>query len=119
MADNDNQRIGIYAVNKPEGHELVLCYFKRKAGGTYNFHNPEHVKKADDIEFNKAFSCKLHDDQQTIWTLTLSPVDGDPTGEQFQGTWSKSDNSDPSLEDGTYQAQAGGTMEEDAASAYA
>ena len=119
MADMDNDRITIHEVNSPEAHELVKCYFKPKSGGTYNFHNPEHVKKAEDITFDKSFSCKLHDDQQTVWTLTLHPMDDDPTGEKFGGTWAKSNGNDPSLEDGTYQAQAGGTLEEDAASAYA
>ena len=117
MADMDNDRITIHEVNSPEAHELVKCYFKPKSGGTYNFHNPEHVKKAEDITFDKSFSCKLHDDQSTEWTLTLEPDGTDP--EKFHGTWSKSNDNDPTLEDGTYQAQAGGTFEEDAASAYA
>jgi len=117
MADIEKDKISIYEVNKPEAHELVKCYFKPKSNGTYNFHNPEHVKKAEDVTFDKPFTCKLHDDQSTVWTLTLEPDDTDP--EKFRGTWSKSNDNDPSLEDGTYQAQAGGTFEEDAASAYA
>ena len=117
--DSDNDKMRIYEVNKPDGDELLLCYFKPKSNGTYTFHNPEHVKKADDITFDKPFTCKLHDDQPTEWTLTLEPDSTDPIGKKYRGTWSKSNDNDPTLEDGTYQAQAGGTLEEDAASAYA
>jgi len=119
MADKDNDKMRIIEVNKPDGDELLLCYFKPKNNGTYTFHNPEHVKKADDITFGKPFTCKLHVDQPTMWTLTLEPDGSDPIGEKYKGTWSKSNDNDPSLEDGTYQAQAGGTFEEDAASACA
>jgi hypothetical protein len=117
--DSDNDKMRIYEVNKPDGDELLLCYFKPKSNGTYTFHNPEHVKKADDITFDKPFTCKLHDDQPTEWTLTLEPDSTDPIGKKYRGTWSKSNDNDPTLEDGTYQAQAGGTLGEDAASAYA
>lgn len=118
MADNA-QRIHIYEVNKADGDDLLFCYFKLQPDDTYNFHDRDHKVKARDITFDVPFKFKLHDDQETEWTLTVSPVSDDPAGEKLGGTWLKSPSSDPSLEDGTYQAQAGGTMGEDAASAYA
>jgi hypothetical protein len=113
MPEFANNKIRIHEVNKPEGDQLIFCYFKLKPDGTYNFHDRDDKVKARDITLDKPFHFRLDEDPETLWTLILTSIVDDPTGVKLSGGWSKSNSKNPSLEDGTYQAQAGGSGEEE------
>ena len=101
------------------GHKLVGCYFmpktKQNSDTTYNFHDRDNKVKERDLTVGSEFTVELLDSPGTKWTLTINSG----TTESVDGNWWDAKR-DPGMEDGTYQAQAGGAeAEEDAASAYA
>ena len=116
MAESeDDKKIPIKSViGRAEGEKLIGCYFKQKPDGTYNFHAQNEQVKGRQITVGRTFRFELDDAPGVFWTLTLSS-DAD---EILNGTWNDKADPNPTLEDGTYQAQAGGNAE-DAASACA
>ena len=113
MDDDNDKKFVIFSVSDPRADDLIGCYYKSKPENSYNFHGRDDKVKARDIKpDDKDFSFRLDDNPDILWTLNLSP----DSGGILTGNWS--DDRDPALEDGTYQAQAGGTAE-DAASACA
>jgi hypothetical protein len=115
MADPEEKKIPIKdVIGREEGQKLIGCYFKPKADGTYNFHAHDGAVKGRQITVGRTFRFELDDAPGVFWTLNLE-TDAD---EILKGRWNDKNDPDPSLEDGTYQAQAGGQAE-DAASAYA
>jgi hypothetical protein len=108
MDEANEKKIVIYSVSDIRAHELIGCYFKQKPHDTFNFHARDDKLKARDVKpDNKSFSFRFDDHPDILWTLSLSP----DSGQILRGNWS--DSRDPSLEDGTYQAQAGGGAEEE------
>ena len=113
MGDDNDKKSVIYSVSDPRAHDLIGCYYKAKPKDTYNFHSRDDKVKARDVKpDDKGFSFRLDHNPDILWTLTLKPG----SGQILTGNWT--DSRDPALEDGTYQAQAGGAAE-DAASACA
>jgi hypothetical protein len=113
MPEPEERRIPIKTVNgREEGQKLVDCYFTQKPDGFYNFHARDGEVKGRQITVGRTFRFQLHDAPGIFWKLTL----GSDTDEVLCGSWN--DKEDPTLEDGTFQAQAGGNVE-DAASACA
>lgn len=108
----DEKRIPIKIVNgREEGKKLIECFFTQKTDGFYDFHSRDGEVKGRQIRVGRTFRFQLNDAPGVFWVLTL----GSDADEVLCGSWN--DKSDPTLEDGTYQAQAGGNM--DAASACA
>jgi len=119
MADPIEKRIVIDTViGGDSGQRLLECYFKEH-GDTYNFHDKDHNVKARDIKLNEEFCFNLDGDPGVDWCLVITKADGLPESRKLVGTWN--DQKDPSMADGEYQAQAGGSGEEEptSASAYA
>lgn len=113
MDEPEERQIPIKSiVGREEGQKLIGCYFTQKPDGAYNFHSQNHIVKGREIRVGRSFRFFLEDAPGVFWTLTLNS-DAD---EVLCGTWNDKEN--PSLEEGTFQAQAGGNAE-DAASACA
>lgn len=113
MDEPEEKRIPINCIiGRAEGQKLIGCYFKQKSDGTYDFHSQNDAMKGRQIKVGRSFRFFLEDAPGVFWTLTLNS-DAD---EILAGSWNDKEN--PTLEDGTFQAQAGGN-EEDAASACA
>lgn len=96
------------------GEALKGCYFVRH-GNTYTFYDHDGIEKAGDIKVSEDFWFTLDDLPNVNWTLSITNPEGPA---KLTGKWSN--NADPSLADGSYQAEAGGSGEEgdaDAASA--
>ena len=108
MGDISDKKIFIHEVSGGEiGKELIGCYFKEKHDGTYNFHDKDDHVKGRDIRLDTEFSFRLDEHPLVDWHLTLvSNAD-----EVLKGGWR--DGKDPSEADGEYQAQAGGTADEE------
>ena len=100
------------------GERLLKCYFKEH-GDTYNFHDKDHSVKGRDIKLNEEFCFTLDGDPDVNWCLLINSAEGPPDTRKLTGNWN--DGKDPSAADGEYQAQAGGSGEEEptSASAYA
>ena len=114
MLEPEEKRIPIKSfTGNEEGQNLVNCYFKQKPDGTYNFHDKDDKVKAQEITVGRAFRFELDEKPGVFWTLTL----GSDADEILCGNWN--DKDDPSLADGTYQAEAGGSGEEEPNSASA
>jgi hypothetical protein len=112
----EERRIPIKTViGREEGHKLVDCYFTQlqlEPGNVYNFHARDGKVKGRQITVGRTFRFELDDAPGVFWILTLNS----DTDEVLCGSWN--DKKDPTMEDGTFQAQAGGNVE-DAASACA
>lgn len=89
------------------GKDLIGCYFKLKPGGKYNFHDKDKNVKAHDLEIGSQFSFRLDENPAIDWHLTLAGEEG----QMLTGGWQN--GPDPALADGEYQAQAGGSGEEE------
>ena len=108
----EERRIPIHTVSgRDEGRKLIECYFTKKENGHYNFHAQDGKVKGRQITVGKTFRFQLDDAPGVFWKLTL----GSDTDEVLSGSWN--DKEDPTLEDGTYQAQAGGNTDAAAACA--
>jgi hypothetical protein len=117
MDDVNEKRIVIDTViGEPSGQQLLHCYFKEH-GDTYNFHDKDHNVKGRDIKLDEQFRFTLDEDPDVTWSLTILKADGSPDRRKLIGSWN--DNKDPSLADGEYQAQAGGSGEEEPTTASA
>jgi hypothetical protein len=113
MPEPKEKRIPIKTINgRQEGHKLIECFFTQSSGGHYNFHAQDGQIKGREITVGRTFRFQLDDAPGVFWRLILDS-DAD---EILSGRWN--DKEDPAQEDGTYQAQAGGNVE-DAASACA
>ncbi len=96
------------------GEALKGCWFIRQ-GNIYTFYDHDGVEKAGDIKVGEDFSFVLDEAPGVNWTLSITNPEGP---DKLTGNWK--DSSDPTLADGSYQAEAGGSGEEgdaDAASA--
>lgn len=94
-------------VGGDSGQLLMGCYFTRH-GNTYNFYDSDGNEKGTDIKVNDPFHFKLDGHPEIDWTLAIT----NPVGpDKLLGSWT--DNVDPTLADGSYQAEAGGTGEEE------
>ena len=109
MADISD-KIKIKEVSSPEADPLLQCYFKPKQDGTYNFHDKDDRLKRRDITLGSEFSFVL-DEVPGVWHLVLDNDPADPN--LYVGSWKTGTEHDPSLADGTYQAEAGGAGEEE------
>jgi len=89
------------------GQDLVGCYFKLKEDGKFTFHDKDKNPKAHDLGVPSSFSFRLDENPGIDWHLTLT----EDTGKMLTGGWQ--DGPDPANADGEYQAQAGGSGEEE------
>ena len=112
MGETQDKKILIHAViGGDSGKALIDCYFTRH-GNTYTFFDKDGNEKAGDIKVGKEFSFKLDGLPHVDWTLSIT----NPVGpDKLNGKWN--DSSDPSQADGSYQAEAGGSGEEEDANA--
>jgi hypothetical protein len=113
MGDISEKRILIKSTSGGEIGELLHhCYFKLKPDGTYTFHDKDdHVKARKVTVGGPGFSFRLDENPAIEWHLTLNS----DASEQLDGSWRN--GQDPAMADGEYQAQAGGSEEEEDASA--
>lgn len=88
------------------GEALINCYFIRH-GNTYTFYDKDGNEKAGDIKVGEDFWFTLDELPNVNWTLSITNPEGP---DKLTGKWN--DSIDPSLADGSYQAQAGGSGEE-------
>ena len=96
-----------------EGKHLVDCYYMPKNNDdTYDFFDKEHKEKHKGVKIGEPFSFDL---DLHHYTLTLDPDPDKPGG--YWGPWSTTPTSDPGMAEGTYQAEAGGSGEEEEPSA--
>ena len=118
MEDRTENRIVIESVTPDSGAQLLKCYFKQH-GDTYTFYDKDEKAKAHNLSVGSEFQFTLDEDPNVNWTLTLTEVDQTPDRKKMRGGWH--DSKDPAMADGTYQAEAGGSGEEEpnASSAYA
>lgn len=119
MDDLNEKRIVVESVNPDSGGQLLQCYFKQH-GNTYTFHDKDEKVKAGDIKLGEEFFFTLDEDPDVNWTMVITLAEHRPDRRTLFGNWNDSRN--PSLADGEFQAQAGGSGEEEepnAASAYA
>lgn len=112
MSDIRENDIPIKSVSSSDADPLLKCFFRLKQDGTYTFYEkPDKVKRRD-IELGSEFSVLLDQFPDALWHLTLNR-DPEPTvPEKYFGTWRNASDQNPSLAEGTYQAEAGGTGEE-------
>lgn len=99
------------------GADLKGCYFKYKAtSDSYDFHDKDDKEKCKDLKIGSGCSFTLDENPDIIWTIGLTP----PCTEIIvNGSWGNTVGGDVGEEGGTFQAQAGGTWEEDASAASA
>ena len=94
-------------IGGPQGRHLVDCYYVPKNNGdSYDFFDKEDKPKKENVKIGEEFSFDL--DFQT-YHLTLDPDPDKPNG--YWGPWRTDSN--PAMADGTYQAEAGGSGEEE------
>jgi hypothetical protein len=105
-----SDKIKIKEVSSSAAEPLLQCYFKPKDDGTFNFHDKDDRLKRRDVTLGSEFSFVL-DEVPGIWHLVLDQPTADPT--VYGGIWKTGPEHDPSLADGTYQAEAGGSGEEE------
>ncbi len=121
MDDRTEKRIVIESFTGGEdGHKLLGCYFVQHGDSdTYSFFGKDDKMKVPDVRVGSEFQFKLDDSPDINWTLTLAEVDQTLARKKMRGGWN--DSRDPNQADGTYQAEAGGSGEEEpnAAGAYA
>ena len=108
--DDVSDKIKIKEVSSTVADPLLQCYFKAKEGGTYNFHDKDDRLKKRDVTLGTEFSFVL-DEVPGIWHLVLDQPTADPN--VYGGIWKTGSEHDPTLADGTYQAEAGGSGEEE------
>jgi hypothetical protein len=108
MDDIKDKQILIHKVFGAEsGQALKQCYFIRH-GNTYTFYDKDGNEKAGDVKTGEDFSFTLDEVPDVHWTLSIT----NPVGpDKLIGKWN--DSIDPAQADGEYQAQAGGTGEEE------
>ena len=112
MGEIKDKQILIHAVIGGEsGKALKECYFIRH-GNTYTFFDKDGNEKAGDIKVGEDFSFTLDGMPDVNWTLSITNPEGPA---KLSGKWKDSTN--PIEADGEYQAQAGGTGEEEDTSA--
>ena len=105
MADIDTQIIIDQFTGPSDGELLLGCYFVLKTGvDVYDFFAPDGTPKGRNIRVDSEFTFEL---DGITWHLTLSS-DSD---EILTGNWVG--QKEPAMADGTYQAQAGGSGEEE------
>jgi len=113
MGDTKDKEIVINRITSGglSGEALKGCYYMGQ-GNNYTFYDKDGNEKAGNIKVGKPFSFILDELQHVNWTLSIT----NPTGpDKLLGSWSN--NVDPSLADGSYQAEAGGSGEEGDANA--
>ena len=94
------------------GDDLIDCYFKHKNDGTYDFHDKDgdHVKCSGLTVGSTSPSFQLGNYPGINWTITLQ----DPCSDTVvNGNWTSDDGSEQTQEGGTFNAQAGGGVDED------
>lgn len=119
MDDLKEKKIVVESVTPDSGGQLLKCYFKQH-GDTYTFHDKDDKVKASDIKLGEEFFFTLDEDQDVNWNMVITSAEHRPDRRKLSGNWG--DSRDPSLADGEFQAQAGGSGEEEepnTASAYA
>ena len=108
MGDTKEKQIFIHNVIGGEsGQALKECWFIRQ-GNTYSFYDKDGNEKAGDIKVGEDFRFTLDGMPDVNWTLSITNPEGP---DKLSGKWNDSTN--PTLADGEYQAQAGGTGEEE------
>lgn len=113
MEETKDQDIVIKEITSggQSGDALKGCYFVRH-GNTYTFYDHSGNEKAGEIKIGEDFWFTLDDLPNVNWTLSIT----NPVGPgKLVGKWK--DSSDPTLADGSYQAEAGGSGEEGDANA--
>lgn len=90
-----------------QGDALINCYFIRH-GNTYTFYDHDGNEKAGDIKVGEDFWFTLNDLPDVNWTLSITNPEGP---DKLRGKWN--DSANPTLADGSYQAEAGGSGEEE------
>ena len=110
MGDIKQQEIVIKRTSEG-GEDLVECFYMPKPNDKFNFHDKDKNVKKRDITLGKEFSVVLDEAPETVWHLTLSQNPEDPDPNQYEGTWRT--GIDPGMAEGTYQAEAGGSGEEE------
>ena len=91
------------------GDDLIDCYFKLKNNGTYDFHDKDDHTKLTGLTLNTASSAfELDEFPGVSWTITLTS--GSET--EVSGNWN-SQSDDNTQDGGTFQAQAGGGVDEE------
>jgi len=112
MDEIRDKQISIHEVIGGEsGQALKDCYFIRH-GNIYTFYDKDGNEKAGDVHVGQDFSFTLDELPDVKWTLSITNPEG-PS--KLSGKWN--DSIDPAQADGEYQAQAGGTGEEEDTSA--
>ena len=108
MSDPKDTPIYIHEIiGGDSGKALIDCWFIRH-GNTYSFYDKDGTEKASDVKVGESFPFTLDGMPDVDWTLAIT----NPVGpDKLRGTWTNT--VDPTLADGEYQAQAGGTGEEE------
>jgi len=113
MGDTKDKQIVIHEISSggESGQALIDCYYIRH-GNIYTFYDKDGTEKAGDIKVGEDFWFTLDELPHVNWTLSITNPEGP---DKLAGKWNNS--VDPSLADGSYQAQAGGSGEEGDANA--
>lgn len=91
------------------GADLKGCYFKLKGNGTYDFHDKDGKEKCKDLTIGSGCQFTLDEYPNIHWSIALIP----PCSELVvNGEWSNDVRNDTGEEGGTFQGQAGGTVED-------
>jgi hypothetical protein len=99
------------------GTDLKGCYFKYdKSNGSYDFHDKDGKEKCKDLVVGTGCSFVLDDNPNVTWSIALT----EPCSEVLvNGNWGNNVSGDTGEEGGTFQGQAGGSMDADASAASA
>jgi hypothetical protein len=108
MGDPKDKNIYIHLVEGGDsGKDLLGCWYIRH-GNTYDFYDKDRTRLKEGIKVDEPFEVVLDGLPDVHWNLAIT----NPVGpDKLAGIWSN--NIDPTLADGSYQAEAGGTGEEE------
>jgi|SRR5687768_12346820 len=111
--DNEDKKITIDSyLGDSDGEDLEGCYFKYKSSdATYDFYDKDSKSKCTGLTVGSSCSFTLDEYPGINWTITLTAP---CTETEVNGSWSNTD-SPTADEGGTFTAQAGGGVEDDAA----
>lgn len=113
MGDTDKKITIDSYTGGANGADLEECYFKyKKSDANYDFYDKDSKSKCTGLTVGSSCSFTLDEYPGITWTITLT----DPCSEtEVSGSWSSDDGTiSAETEGGTFTAQAGGGVEEDA-----